>query len=123
MSAASRVLSLSRNRQIVRAFADRPVPHELIARIVDCARYAPSAKEAQPWRFIVVRDAVTRHRLAAAAFNHHRPRERRRPRGKKRRSIHRFSRQNSPQPSTPVNKLAGVKIANSNLGLPAEPVI
>jgi nitroreductase len=70
MSAASRVLSLSRNRQVVRAFADRPVPHELLSRILDCARYAPSAKEAQPWRLVVVRDAVNRHRLAAAAFHH-----------------------------------------------------
>lgn len=70
MSAASRVLSLSRNRQIVRTFADRAVPHEFLTRIVDCARYAPSAKEAQPWRLVVVRDAITRHRLAAAAFNH-----------------------------------------------------
>lgn len=70
MSRASRVLSLARNRRPVRRFADRPVPAEAIECILECACYAPSAREAQPWRFVVVREALARHRLAAAAFNH-----------------------------------------------------
>lgn len=70
MSRASRVLSLARNRRSVRRFADRPVPHESLECILDCARYAPSAKEAQPWRFVVVRDPITRRDIASAAFRH-----------------------------------------------------
>lgn len=66
----SRVLSLMRNRRPVRRFSDRPVPAEAVDCILECARWAPSAKEAQPWRFLVVSDALTRHRLAAAAFHH-----------------------------------------------------
>lgn len=69
MSHLSRVHSLSRNRQPVRRFADRPVPGELLDRILDCGRYTVSAGEDQPWRFIVVRNPLTRHRLAEAAFN------------------------------------------------------
>ncbi len=68
MSAVSRVLNLSRNRQAVRRFADRMIPPEILARILECARYAPSAREDQPWRFIVVQDALTRHRIARAVF-------------------------------------------------------
>ncbi len=68
MSAVSRVLNLSRNRQAVRRFSDRMVPPEILARILECARYAPSAREDQPWRFIVVQDALTRHRIARAVF-------------------------------------------------------
>lgn len=30
----------------------------------------PSAKEAQPWKFVVVQDALKRHEIATAAFNH-----------------------------------------------------
>ena len=46
MSAASRVLSLSRKPSDgFGLFSDRAVPHELLSRILDCARYAPSAKE------------------------------------------------------------------------------
>jgi nitroreductase len=68
VSAVSRVLNLSRNRQAVKRFSDRMVPPELLARIMECARYAPSAREDQPWRFIVVQDALTRHRIARAVF-------------------------------------------------------
>jgi len=70
MIRASRVLSLARNRRIVQRFAERPIPHDVLAAVLETARYAPSAKEAQPWRFIVVREALNRHRIAAAAFNH-----------------------------------------------------
>lgn len=68
MSAVSRVLNLSRNRQAVRRFADRPVPPEILGRILECGRYAPSAREDQPWRFVVVQDALSRHRIARAVF-------------------------------------------------------
>lgn len=69
MSHLSRVFQLLRNRQTARAFADRPVPVRSLARILDCGRYAPSTRESQPWRFVVVQDAMTRYRLAAEAFN------------------------------------------------------
>jgi len=69
VSHLSRVYSLARNRQPVRRFADRAVPGDLLARVLDCGRYAPSAGEDQPWRFVVVRDPLTRHRLAEAAFH------------------------------------------------------
>jgi nitroreductase len=69
MSHLSRVFQLLRNRQTVRAFAERPVPPASLARILDVGRYAPSTRESQPWRFVVVQDAMTRYKLAAEAFN------------------------------------------------------
>ncbi|MDT8435316.1 MAG: nitroreductase family protein [Gemmatimonadota bacterium] len=74
MSHLSRVYGLARNRQRVRRFSDRSVPAELLERVLDCGRYAPSASEDQPWRFVVVRDALARRRLAAAAFHEERAR-------------------------------------------------
>jgi len=68
LSAVSRVLNLSRNRQAVRRFADRPVPPELLLRVVECGRCAPSAREDQPWRFVIVQHGLSRHRIAAAVF-------------------------------------------------------
>lgn len=70
MSRASRVLSLARNRRPVRRFDDRPVPDETLDCVLECARYAPSAREDQPWRFVVVQEARKRRRLAEAAFHH-----------------------------------------------------
>jgi len=62
------VLNLSRNRQAVKQFANRRLPPEILVRILECARYAPSAREDQPWRFIVVQDVLMLHRIARAVF-------------------------------------------------------
>lgn len=70
MSKTSRILSLARNRRPVREFADRPLPPETVESVLEAGRWAPSAKEAQPWRFVAVQEALTRRELAAAAFNH-----------------------------------------------------
>jgi nitroreductase len=44
---------------MVRAFADRPVDPALVDRLVDLARRAPSAGNAQPWAFVVLEGAGT----------------------------------------------------------------
>jgi nitroreductase len=41
-----------------------PVPDDIIYRILDNARFAPSGGNRQPWRVIVVRDAVVRAALS-----------------------------------------------------------
>lgn len=40
----------------VREYEDRPVPDEVLRRIVDAGRLTASARNAQPWHFVVVRD-------------------------------------------------------------------
>jgi nitroreductase len=52
----------------VRRFADRRIPPEILLRVLECARFAPSAREDQPWRFVVVQDTLTRHQIARAVF-------------------------------------------------------
>ena len=41
-------------RRMVRSFDRRPVPAELVDRLVDLARRAPSAGNTQPWAFVVL---------------------------------------------------------------------
>ena len=41
---------------------NREVSEELITTILDCARWAPSGGNGQPWEFVVVRNKQTRHR-------------------------------------------------------------
>jgi nitroreductase len=43
-------------RRSIRKFQDRPVSDEMIRAILQAAIQAPSAKNRQPWRFIVVRE-------------------------------------------------------------------
>jgi nitroreductase len=52
-------------RRSIRRYEDREVPEDLIRRVLDAARFAPSARNRQPWRFVVVRDPEIRGRLSA----------------------------------------------------------
>lgn len=44
-------------RRSIRSFTDQPVPHELLAQIVETASYAPSWKNTQITRYIAVEGA------------------------------------------------------------------
>ncbi len=63
------LMDLIRARRSVRRYADRPVERGLIEECLEAARLAPSAENAQPWRFVVVDDAQVKARLADAAFS------------------------------------------------------
>ena len=47
---------------------DRPVPDALVEECLRAAQLAPSACNAQPWRFVVVTDAEKRRRVCAEAL-------------------------------------------------------
>jgi len=42
---------------------DKPVPDELIEKILEAARWAPSAGNSQPWEFLVIRDLGIREKI------------------------------------------------------------
>lgn len=52
-------------RRSVRAFEDRPVPHEAIDRAVALAVQAPAPHHSQPWRFVVLDDAGQKERFSS----------------------------------------------------------
>jgi nitroreductase len=47
-------------QRAIRRFLPDPVPDGLLARVLDAATRAPSARGAEPWAFVVVRDATVR---------------------------------------------------------------
>lgn len=59
-------LELVQSRQSDRAYLDKPVEKEKIERILEAARLAPSACNAQPWKFVVVTDSEKRMQIADA---------------------------------------------------------
>ncbi len=56
-----------RARRSIRNFLDKSVEEEKLLAVLEAGRLAPSARNMQDWRFIVVRDSATRQRLAEAA--------------------------------------------------------
>lgn len=50
-------------QRAIRHFDGRPVDEATIERVLEAATRAPSARNIQPWRFIVIRNAETKGRL------------------------------------------------------------
>jgi nitroreductase len=62
-------IDLVRSRRSIRRFLSRPVEREKIMACLEAARLAPSAQNAQPWRFIVVDDPGLKEGLCREAFS------------------------------------------------------
>ncbi|MDQ3088167.1 MAG: nitroreductase family protein, partial [Acidobacteriota bacterium] len=54
-------------RRTVRDFSDENVPFEIIEKAILTAGTAPSGAHLQPWRFVVVKDALIKRKIREAA--------------------------------------------------------
>lgn len=50
------LFEMIKNRRTVRKFKSTPVPQEHIMKILDAARFAPTAGNQQPWKFLIVQN-------------------------------------------------------------------
>lgn len=57
-------LEVLKTRRSIREYKDKPIPKEVLERIVDAARFAPTARNEQPWEFIVVVEKETLNKIA-----------------------------------------------------------
>jgi len=58
-----------RTRRSIRSYKPDPVPEEVLDRVLEAVRVAPSGSNRQPWRFIIVRDEAVKKRLVSACDN------------------------------------------------------
>ena len=56
------------NRKSVRSYTDRPVSEEQVETLLRAAMAAPSGRNLQPWRFVVVTEPAVKEKLAVG-FN------------------------------------------------------
>lgn len=61
------MLELIRSRQSDRKYSDKPIEKEKLERILDAGRLAPSACNAQPWKFIAVTEPELIKKIAEAS--------------------------------------------------------
>ncbi len=61
------VLDIIRKRRSVRVYKNDPIPEESFLRVLEAARLAPSGKNLQPWKFVVVQDSKLKKKLAKAS--------------------------------------------------------
>jgi nitroreductase len=58
------VLEAIKTRRSVRRFKKERVPPNLLKEVLEAARWAPSARNGQPWRFIIIVDEDLKKRVA-----------------------------------------------------------
>jgi len=63
------VFEAIKSRRSVRAFTNESISEEEVMKLIDAARWAPSAGNIQPWIFVVVRDSEIKRGLSAAALD------------------------------------------------------
>jgi nitroreductase len=54
-------------RSSIRAYEEKPVPMEILVQVLEAARLAPSGRNSQSWKFIIVRDDERRQAIGRAA--------------------------------------------------------
>lgn len=62
------LLELAQKRRSIRNFKPQDVPDELINKILEVARWAPSGANSQPWEFVVVKDKAVRDRVVKITY-------------------------------------------------------
>jgi len=60
-------MKVIQDRRSVRSFTEEPVSEKDLDLIMEAARQAPSGENAQPWRFIIVKDETMRKKMGAIA--------------------------------------------------------
>jgi nitroreductase len=60
-------MKVIQDRRSIRDYTDEPVSESDLEMILEACRQAPSGENAQPWRFVIVKDAETRNKLGAIA--------------------------------------------------------
>jgi nitroreductase len=60
-------LKIIQDRRSIREFTEEPVSDQDLDMILEAARQAPSGENAQPWRFIIVKDEGMRKKMGAIA--------------------------------------------------------
>jgi len=62
------ILETIKGRRSIRSFKKIEVSNDVVEKLIDAARWAPSAGNIQPWEFIVIRNLETKMKLANAAL-------------------------------------------------------
>ena len=60
--------TLVNQRQSVRSYKSDAVSENMIMQCIEAARVAPSACNAQPWKFIIIDDSELKNKVAETAF-------------------------------------------------------
>jgi nitroreductase len=63
------VFQAVKERRSIRSFLQKDIPRDVLSKLIDALRWAPSAGNLQSRKFYIISDEMTRKQLAVAALN------------------------------------------------------
>ena len=63
------VFTAIKKRRSIRAYSKEKITKEELEKLIDAMRWAPSAGNIQPWKFIIVSNTEIKHKLSIAALD------------------------------------------------------
>ncbi|MBD3363530.1 nitroreductase [Candidatus Dojkabacteria bacterium] len=63
------ILQTIRNRRSIRQFKDKKISDDILHKVLEAARWAPSAVNRQPWNFIVIKKESIKKKLSGKLFS------------------------------------------------------
>jgi len=61
------ILEVIRTRKSIRRYKADPIPDEILVKVLEAARWAPTGENYQPWRLIVIRNSETKEMIGDLA--------------------------------------------------------
>jgi len=62
-------IAILKSRRSVRVFQNQEIPRKVLEDLVDVARFSPTARNVQPWEFIVITNPETLKKISALGEN------------------------------------------------------
>ncbi|MCM8758670.1 MAG: nitroreductase family protein [Candidatus Omnitrophica bacterium] len=63
---SNNVLDVIKKRRSIRTYKKETIPQQILKEIVDCGRLAPTARNIQPWKFVIITQDKTIKKIAEA---------------------------------------------------------
>jgi len=61
------ILEVIRTRKSIRRYKPDPIPDEILDKVLEAARWAPTGENYQPWRLIVIKNPETKNKIGNLA--------------------------------------------------------
>ena len=62
-------LEILKKRRSIREYSDKEIPNDILEKITEAARFAATARNVQPWEFVVITRAATLKKFSELAEN------------------------------------------------------
>ncbi|MEA3229476.1 MAG: nitroreductase family protein [archaeon] len=60
-------IRIIKSRRSIRSYEDIKIPHNVLKELADCGRLAPTAKNIQPWEFIIITEKDMLEKIGSTA--------------------------------------------------------